>query len=277
VERVARAGLEVIVVDVTAPDIREVGLNVVRAIVPGCQPHENSRIVASAPRVLQSSDAVAASQYGFKRYVYSPSISLPTPDVSQDPLLVSISRRQSMRSYAKAPLSLGDIAAMTYAAVGIVDGGRRRAIPSAGGLYPLELYVVALDVEGLAAGIHHYNVLQHRLTCVRAAELRSVLETATFAPEALQSAAAGFALTGVFGRSKIKYGERAYRFALLEAGHAMQNIMLAAQSRGLGVCPIGGFVDDEVNGVLEVDGVEEAVLYLAAAGRMPRDENRAVR
>jgi SagB-type dehydrogenase family enzyme len=92
------------------------------------------------------------------------------------------------------------------------------------------------------------------------------LAKAVFIEGAVEKAGAVFVLTGVFGRSKIKYGERAYRFVLLEAGHAMQNICLTGTVLGLGACPVGGFIDDDINDLLNVDGVEEAALYAVTIG-----------
>ena len=92
------------------------------------------------------------------------------------------------------------------------------------------------------------------------------IRDAVFIPEALDGASAVFLITAVFGRSKIKYGERAYRFALLEAGHAMQNLLLAATGLGLGSCPVGGFIDDRLHDLIGIDGVEEAALYAGIIG-----------
>lgn len=138
-------------------------------------------------------------------------------------------------------------------------------IPSAGGLYPLELYIIAYNVESVPASVFHYDVRGHRLDEVRSSQ-RVELSKILFVNEIVETAAAVFVVSAVFGRTKIKYGERAYRFALLEAGHAVQNICLAARGFGVGTCAVGGFVDDEINDLIEVDGVEEATLCLVSAG-----------
>jgi SagB-type dehydrogenase family enzyme len=107
----------------------------------------------------------------------------------------------------------------------------RRCVPSAGGLYPLELYVVSHAVDGRKPGLDHYDARAHGLTRLAAGDLFPRSAEAIFVPEALEGAAAVVVLSAVFGRCKVKYGERAYRFALIWAGHAMQNLCLAVGAR----------------------------------------------
>jgi SagB-type dehydrogenase family enzyme len=228
--------------------------------------HENSKITAGAPGIAQSAESVRVAPSGFKRYVFSPNTALPPPAAEAGSILSAISSRRSCREYSGLPLTLQAMSTLLFHASGTPDGGYRRCLPSAGGLYPLELYAVATDVEGLASGLYHYDVRAHRLVQLHQGDLRADLAQAVFIEEAVQTASAVFVLTGVFGRSKIKYGERAYRFVLLEAGHAMQNICLTATVLGLGACPVGGFVDDKINDLLNVDGIDEAAVYAATIG-----------
>lgn len=229
--------------------------------------HENSKIVAAAPGIAHTPESLAVGATGFKRYTYSPAVELPLPTAT-GALVASMFARRSARDYAPEPLTLGEIGDLAYSASGLADE-RRRPAPSAGGLYPLELYIAALDVTGLDQGLYHYNLRDHRLDQVSRGDCRPELAKAIFIEDAVAQAAAAFILSGVFGRSKIKYGERAYRFVLLEAGHVMQNLLLAAQSARLAACPVGGFVDDGLNDLLQIDGVEEASLYAALVGRAP--------
>ena len=101
---------------------------------------------------------------------------------------------------------------------------------------------------------------------VREAALRALAD-ATIQPETIESASAVFVVAASFWRSRFKYGQRALRFVLIEAGHAMQNMVLAATSLGLTHRPIGGFYDDEVADVIGLDGVNEAPLYILPVGR----------
>lgn len=232
--------------------------------------HENSRITPSNSRIVQSESALRAAPNGFKRYRYAPHIELPSVDRNEDQFSVfsAIVMRRSRREYSAKPLELKTLSELAFYTCGMVntEAGVRRCFPSAGGLYPLELYVVSTNVDGLPRGIYHYNPRAHAFAQVKQGDSRSQLQRMTFVGDTVQAAGAVFVFTAMFGRSKIKYGERAYRFALLEAGHAMQNACLAATVMGLGVCPIGGFVDDQMNDLLNVDGVEEAALYAAMIG-----------
>jgi SagB-type dehydrogenase family enzyme len=228
--------------------------------------HENSKITTSAPRIALSSESILVAPTGFKRYVYAERVELPAPEGKAELNVWSaIANRRSSRLYSSAALGLDAISTLIFYGQGVLEG-HRRALPSAGGLYPLELYVIAFNVDGLAAGLYHYDPRSHGLSRLGIGDFRPVLTKTIFVEEAARTAAAAIVLTGMFGRSKIKYGERAYRFVLLEAGHAMQNICLAATALGLGICPVGGFIDDNMNDLLDVDGIEEAALYAATIG-----------
>lgn len=229
--------------------------------------HENSRITECAPGVAISPGSIAVAPCGFKRYVHVPTTALPPPHFASADVEAALVGRQSCRDYRHAAVSMEAVGTLAFSAMGQVGAQNRRCVPSAGGLYPLELYVAAFSVEGLDAGLYHYNVRAHGLTRIRSSAYQDEFIRAIFIKDSVRTASAVFALTGMFGRSKIKYGERAYRFVLLEAGHAMQNMCLAATSAGLGLCPIGGFIDDVVNDTLEVDGIEEASIYLATLGQ----------
>lgn len=121
----------------------------------------------------------------------------------------------------------------------------------------------------LTPGLHSYDPNAHALTRLRAGDLRHDLAEATYLHPELEQAAACLILNAVFGRTKFKYGERAYRFALLEAGPIAQNALLVATATGCGSLPVGGFTDGMVNRLLGVDGVREAALYLVPLGGAP--------
>jgi SagB-type dehydrogenase family enzyme len=229
--------------------------------------HENSRIIAAAPGSAQSRESILIAPAGFKRYVHAErTAAMPSRTDLSVPLSDAILQRRSCRVYSDESLRAAVVADLAFYAIGISERGARRCLPSAGGLYPLELYIVSLNVDGLVPAVYHYDVRAHGLTEVRRENCRPALAAAMFIETAVETAAAVLILSAVFGRSKIKYGERAYRFALIEAGHAMQNLCLAATALGVGACPVGGFVDDAINDLIDVDGVEEAALYAATVG-----------
>ena len=229
--------------------------------------HENSKIASDAPGMYQSAESSQVAADGFKRYSHASFHTLPSPVNELHASLGNVIReRRSIRCYTSDVLELNTLSSLIHHTFGLVSGTPRRRVPSAGALGPLELYIVARRVEKLEVGTYHYNVRQHGLCQIATGDTSVGLAKAVFIAEAVETCAVVAILTGVFGRSKIKYGERAYRFALLEAGHVMQNLCLTATALGLGACPIGGFVDDDLNELLGIDGVDEAVLYTATVG-----------
>ncbi|MDQ7992261.1 MAG: SagB family peptide dehydrogenase, partial [Propionicimonas sp.] len=143
-----------------------------------------------------------------------------------------------------------------------------RPVPSGGGLYPLELSLLVRRVDGLVAGVHHYVPAVHGLELVREVALPEAFVTYLFMGQHwVARAAAVFVVSFVPGRSLVKYGDRGYRYALLEAGHLVQNLNLAAAALGLGAVNLGGFYDDELAGLLRIDPETEICLYASACGR----------
>ncbi len=197
---------------------------------------------------------------------------LPLPDPGPLPLSTgeAIRRRRSIRNFADRPLSLQELSTLLHHADGIT--GRRwgrdlRAAPSAGALYPVETYLALHRVEGVDPGLVHYAVAGHTLEVLRVGDLRGEMVRIGLEQEFLGEAALVWILTVRLQRVRWKYGERAYRYALLEAGHIAQNVYLAATALGLGACAVGAFLDDDLHRLLGIDGREEFALYLLAVGR----------
>jgi SagB-type dehydrogenase family enzyme len=144
-------------------------------------------------------------------------------------------------------------------------------VPSGGGLYPLEQYVIARRIGGLAPGIYHYNVPGHFLECVSEGSMPAKVLSDTFmAQPYVGQSAFVLVLTAVFARSLWKYRDRGYRYMLFEAGHVAQNSNLVAAALGLGALNLGGFFDADLVAYLKLDIEEEAPLYAVAFGR-PQD------
>ena len=141
----------------------------------------------------------------------------------------------------------------------------RRSVPSGGALYPLELYVLALAVTDTESSVYHYDPFGHRLESIGPLDA-DVAGAALVDPGLAERAAAVLVLTGMFWRSRFKYGLRGYRFALLEAGHVAQNVVLAAAVLGLAVLPLGGFYDRRLDALVGADGLAEASLYALVLG-----------
>ncbi len=177
--------------------------------------------------------------------------------------------RRSVRDFLNAPITSNELSLLLWAAQGITategNFGFRTA-PSAGALYPVETYLSAQMVEGVEAGIYHYNVREHALELVRDGNRGLEIARAALDQEFLADGAVVFAWTAIFNRSKWKYRERAYRYIYLDAGHIAQNIALASVALGLGSCQIAALYDDEVNALLGVDGKEESIVYMTVVG-----------
>jgi SagB-type dehydrogenase family enzyme len=176
----------------------------------------------------------------------------------------ALQRRRSIRDYATQELTGAELSQLLWAAQGITDPAGLRTAPSAGALYPLEVYVAT------RAGLHHYEPRGHQLVRVQDADLRRALARAALGQEAVAAAPALFIITAVPSRTAAKYGaERARRYTQLEAGHAAQNLLLEATALGLGAVPVGAFKDEDVTRIL---GLErgEMPLYLLPVGHPRR-------
>ncbi len=245
--------------------------------------HEASKLSAAAwgdrgpgARLLEHSTELQMSTVrAVKRHVCAKRAALPPSDSLPMPLGEALARRHSERSFGDEPLRQQELGALVDAAAGITHEGveRRplRAAPSGGALYPLELYVAVAAVEGLDPGLYHVDPLRRQLELLHVGRVSDRLAAATPYPDLLGRAAAVLVLAGVFWRSRFKYGLRGYRFALIEAGHIAQNVLLASTSLGLASVPVGGFYDQALDTLLELDGVNESVLYCVSVARRPVD------
>ena len=206
----------------------------------------------------------------FKTYPDAPRVKLPDLALDDSGLFDALARRRSLRAYSPKPLALGELGALLWAAAGITareEGFALRTAPSAGGLYPIEHYVVANDVEGLEQGLYHYDVLGRALERLYAVDLRLPIARAALDQRIAAEAQAVFVWTAVLERSRWKYGERFLRYVLLDAGHIAGNVALAATALGLGTCQIAAFFDEETAAILGVDPEQEPVIYMSTAGR----------
>lgn len=196
----------------------------------------------------------------------SPSVSLPAPR-TQGPVSLeeAIAARRSVRDFTDDPLSLSDLGQLLWAAQGITSETGARAAPSAGGTYPLEIYVATGRVSGLEPGIYRYRPQDHSLESVSQGDLRAEIMAAGLDQASIGQAAVDVVIGAVYERTAQRYGERAERYAHLEAGHAAQNLCLQAVALGLGAVTIGAFDDEEVRGVVGMAEGEEP-LYIIPVG-----------
>lgn len=179
-------------------------------------------------------------------------------------------RRRSIREYAaKRTMPLALLSSLLWATQGITEtqgGWSFRTVPSAGGLYPIETYVLSRDVEGLEEGFYHFRPHTFDLEFILRGRFAGALADAALGQTMIREAQTTFIWTAVVERSKWKYRQRAYRYIYIDAGHIAQNLYLAGTAAGVGVCAVGAFFDEDVNNLIGVDGAEETTVYLACVG-----------
>lgn len=208
----------------------------------------------------------------FKSYPDAIKVELPDPERSAGKgLWEVIQKRRSERSFRKIPLQLKEVSQLLWASQGVTARSGPyylRSSPSAGALYPVETYVIVNAVEGIQPGIYHYGVREHVLELLSPGAFGLQSARAALDQDMVSQAAIVFIWTAVFARSKWKYGERAFRYIYLDAGHIAENLALAAVALGLGSCQIAALYDDLVNSLIQVDGENESVVYMSVVGRI---------
>ncbi len=194
-------------------------------------------------------------------------VTLPEPrrtgDVSVEEALWE---RRSVRVYAEVPLTIADAGQVLWAAQGVTDDRGHRTAPSAGGLYPLEVYFVAGGVLGLEPGVYHYRPGEHLLVRVAGGDRRAALQAAAVNQTPVGDAPATVVIAAVPDRTNAKYGERGMRYVFMEAGHAAENVYLQAEAINLSTVAIGAFGEGEVRETLGLPG-NTTPLYLMPVGR----------
>lgn len=166
------------------------------------------------------------------------------------------------------PLTLAEVAQLLWSAQGITDSKRAyRTAPSAGALFPLEVYAVIGNVEGLAEGVYKYKPDEHELVKVGDGDVRDKLAVAALGQACVREGAIAVVFSAVYERTTRKYGDRGVRYVHMEAGHAAQNVCLQAVSLNLGTVVIGAFKDDEVSKILNLPD-EEQPLYILPIGKI---------
>jgi SagB-type dehydrogenase family enzyme len=237
-------------------------------------PSTVARQVAGSIALAASPELQASAERAVRRNLNRRALALPSPAESGLTLTQVIRARRSERGFDPGELTLPELATVLHAAYGVTcrassdDPQPLRAVPSGGALYPLEVYAVLARVEQAEPGLYHLDPLRHALEVLSlGAPPLAVLQEAAIYPEIVEGCAATLLVTGMFWRSRFKYGLRGYRFTLLEAGHLVQNVLLMCTALGLAAVPIGGFYDRPVDELLGVDGVNESVVYAVCIGR----------
>jgi SagB-type dehydrogenase family enzyme len=248
--------------------------------------HENSKtsLVELHPlfKIWPSDATVVANMKQLRRvkpYTDFPKLALPhdVPAATRgfDEVLFN---RQTARTFGPGPIRLPQLAKVLQLSYGVNRSNEGthfprpfRVIPSGGALYPLEVYVHARRVEGIAPGLYHYDPEDHVFDVLRARDESDLIIPHLVQQDLARGAAAYVFLSAVFARSTFKYGDRGYRFILLEAGHLAQNAILTAQEMGLATVNVGGYADRAIDRYLDFDGLNESCIYIMLIGQQAEE------
>jgi SagB-type dehydrogenase family enzyme len=233
--------------------------------------HLDSRYCPDTELPLSDEEAAALVRtFDYKCYPGATRIALPAHLPPLDvPLEEAIRERRSRNEFSGAPIHVEELSKLLALAGGVTHMGEipRRAAPSAGALYPVEIYPWVFLVDHVPPALYHYVPLQHTLESVK--PLDGWKDLWPMLDEGCQGCtpAIAFVLTASLPRVQAKYGERGYRFALMESGHIAQNFLLAAAALRLNALPAGGFFDAGVTFLLGIDGEQEVTAYVILVGK----------
>ena len=191
----------------------------------------------------------------------------------------TLANRRSHRNLQNRELSAEQLSQILWAAYGITEpiperpslrGGLRTA-PSAGALYPLEIYVAVGNVTGIEPGVYKYVSQEHKIVRTIDKDIREELSAAVLGQAAIKDAPITVVYSAVFSRTTGKYGKRGReRYVFIELGHSAQNVYLQAEALHLGACAIGAFTDSSVSKLLQLPKEEEP-LYVMPVGYLALD------
>lgn len=201
-------------------------------------------------------------------------IDLPDPreyktDIS---LTQAINQRVSVRNYADRPITLAELSYLLWYTQGVKSIEPHlvtlRTVPSAGARHALETYLLVNNVEGLAPGLYKFLAVDHQLAGLEVSEhISDIITEACLRQKFVKTSAVTFIWTAATYRMTYRYGQRGYRYLHLDAGHVCQNLYLAAEALGCGVCAIAAFDDDQLNQALGIDGEAQFAVYVATLGK----------
>jgi len=239
--------------------------------------HENSKMdIYSPPPAPAEVYKKVTKLYESLPYQACPKIPFkPTPDELTMSLSESIHARSSVRTMSSTPITFDQLGSLLYYSYGVTRSNEGtdiprpfRATPSAGGLYPLEIYIAtSAEIKDIAPGLYHYNSREHCLSTLQKGNTVAELSQHLIQKDIAKNSTLLVMITSLFQRTVFKYKARGYRYALLEAGHLGQNMALVAAALKLGLAPLGGYQDREVDNYLGIDGINHSTLYMAAIGQ----------
>ena len=185
----------------------------------------------------------------------------------------ALQNRRSHRQFLDREISAADLSQVLWAAYGVTlpherpaSRGGFRTAPSAGGLFPLEIYVAVGNVAEIAPGLYKYLPQEHKIVMVLNDDIRAALCAAAWGQKMVETAPASIIYTAIFSRTTDKYGERGReRYVCMDLGHSAENVYLQVETLGLGTCAIGAFTDEEITKIMQLPTNEEP-LYIMPVG-----------
>lgn len=193
-----------------------------------------------------------------------------TMNLQTRPLVNVLKERRSHRSFTQKPLGKEELAFLLWATQGVTgQASMLRAVPSAGARHPFETYVYLFRSQEVPEGLYRYSPLQHSILPIAAKhDFSQLLSEACFGQSFVKEGAAVFIWTAIPYRMEWRYGAASPKLIALDSGHVCQNLYIAAEALGLGTCAIAAYDQKKMDQLLEVDGDEEFVLYLAPVGSL---------
>jgi SagB-type dehydrogenase family enzyme len=200
-------------------------------------------------------------------------LSRPSSLVKNINLFELLLKRRSRRNFSRGSISLEQLSSILYYSAGVTQISDNkwefalRSYPSAGARFPLEVYIAVNNVDGVKRGIYHYNLKDHCLELLRYGNYKKMFKKLTN-QKMCGISAVNIIISAVFDRTRIKYGDRGYRFPFIEAGHMAQNFYLVSEALSLGCCTVGGFIDDYINNLLDFADSCEQTIYMISLGQI---------
>jgi len=177
----------------------------------------------------------------------------------------TVHQRRTIRSFEGKALTLKQFSQLLWAAQGITEtGGFKRAAPSAGALYPMDIYgAVGRDcIEKLDAGVYQYEPADHSISLVQEGDFRRDIAIASLGQMWMAYAPVTVVIAAEYSRIMVKYGQRGIRYAMIEAGHIGQNIFLQSEAMGLAAGIVGAFEDQKIIQVMGIKETHEPLLIM---------------
>lgn len=243
----------------------------------------NSSLKTKADQVAPEDYPAIWKKIFYKEYPRFLQMDLKLPEHPSTQLKELLFERHSSREFSNSSISFDTVSGCLYYSAGLMmhtkqdehNSSDARFYPSAGKRYPTEIYFIAKRVEGIPQGIYHYNVSKNKVELINENVADSFISS-IFLNEWVNQSPITFILTSVLTRTQLKYGERGLRYSFFEAGHVAQNILLNSTAFGLSACPIGGFIDQELEKLIgirsEISDLNdissrERVLYCITVGK----------